>query len=73
MFFILDSFWKNDGLLTIRGGETLIAILHFRCDRHWYFLCHPAVLHQQFSDEAAEKKEIGLYNILGMEKKNSHI
>lgn len=29
MFFILDSFGKNDGLLTIRGGETLIAILHF--------------------------------------------
>lgn len=72
MFFILDSFWKNDGLLTIRGGETLIAILHFGAIVIGIFSVILLFYTNSFLMKR-RKKEIGLYNILGMEKSTSHI
>lgn len=69
MFFILDSFGKNDGLLTIRGGATLIAILHFGAIVIGIFSVILLFYTNSFLMKR-RKKEIGLYNILGMEKKH---
>lgn len=69
MFFILQSLAKNDCLLSIRGGHTLISVLDFGTKVIAIFSVVLLFYTNSFLIKR-RKKEIGLYNILGMEKKH---
>lgn len=69
MFFILQSLAKNACLLSMRGGNSLISILNFGTRVIAIFSVILLFYTNSFLIKR-RKKEIGLYNILGMEKKH---
>lgn len=68
MFYSMLAIQQNPALESMRGGTNLKVILMLGS---WVigFCLHLSVLHEQFYRKA-QKKELGIYNILGMEKRH---
>lgn len=69
MYFIMESLSRNEGLNEIRGSSVLISFLSFGSFIIAVFSCILLFYTNSFLMKR-RKKEIGLYNILGMEKKH---
>lgn len=69
MFFIMESLSRNEGLKEMWGSEVLISFLAFGSFVIAIFSCILLFYTNSFLMKR-RKKEIGLYNILGMEKKH---
>ena len=69
MYFIMESLSRNEGLKEIRGSAVLISFLAFGTFVIAVFSCILLFYTNSFLMKR-RKKEIGLYNILGMEKKH---
>ena len=69
MFFIMESLSRNEGLKEMRGSAVLISFLAFGSFIIAIFSCILLFYTNSFLMKR-RKKEIGLYNILGMEKKH---
>lgn len=68
-FFIMSCIHKNEAILTLRGGGSLVSMLGFGVVLIGIF----AVLFLFYTNSfiiKRRKKELGLYHILGMEKKH---
>lgn len=72
MFFNLYSFTLNDFLNNVSGRTVLKTILSFTCNIVMLFLAIFLFYTQSFLTKH-RKKEFGLYNILGMEKKHIYL
>lgn len=69
MYYIMQSLSLNDGLDTMRGGYVMVEILKFGC---WVIGIF-SVIFLFYTNSflmKRRKKEIGLLNILGMEKRH---
>ncbi len=69
MFYIMHFITGNPGILEISGGDSLKAILNFGTIITGIFSCILLFYTNGFLIKQ-RKKEIGLFNILGMEKKH---
>ena len=69
MFFILNSLTKNGNLLLSRGGAAMVSVLQFGSMVIGIFSVILLFYTNSFLIKR-RKREIGLYNILGMEKKH---
>ncbi|QAT43681.1 ABC transporter permease [Aminipila luticellarii] len=69
MFYMLEAIAESNGLSMIRGGETLRAILNFGCFIIGMFACIFLFYTNNFLMKQ-RKKELGIYNVLGMGKRH---
>ncbi len=69
MFYIIKSLSVNEGILSLRGGVTIASMLYLGC----WIVAIFAVIFLFYTNSflvKRRKKEFGLFNILGMEKKH---
>lgn len=69
MYYIMKSLSLNEGLNDMRGGYVMVEILHFGC----WIIGIFSVIFLFYTNSflmKRRKKEIGLWNILGMEKRH---
>lgn len=69
MYYIIHSIYANDALESIRGGDVLKKMLFFGIQAIALFSAIFLFYTNSFLIKR-RKKELGLYNILGMEKKH---
>ena len=68
MFYIIKSLSMNEGISSLRGGATIESMLYLGC----WIVAIFAVIFLFYTNSfliKRRKKEFGLFNILGMEKK----
>ena len=69
MFYIIKSLSLNEGISSLRGGATIESMLYLGC----WIVAIFAVIFLFYTNSfliKRRKKEFGLFNILGMEKKH---
>ena len=69
MFYIIKSLSMNEGISSLRGGATIESMLYLGC----WIVAIFAVIFLFYTNSfliKRRKKEFGLFNILGMEKKH---
>lgn len=69
MFYCMCAMWANEGLQSVRGGTTIRAILGLGRIVIGFFVCILLFYTNSFLMKR-RRKELGVYNILGMEKRH---